>query len=633
MTIQYLMMDTETIPSSQAHREGSSRVWLWGMMNLMGQMEYGLTMENFVKTINKKGGFFRAYFHNAKYDFSYIMTYLLEQKFENISAEMSQYKMENPEDTEAKSGLPLGKMPNRSFSSVIKDGEIYSITVRFGEYVWVDFRNSLHLYPGSIEELGKGVNVQKLVGDLDYQMERPIGYHPTKKELMYLYNDLDVMRHLFTKEFGVVDGFSKSGKTKFKTLERTPGFTRVSEEYTKMMKWVGEKYPGYAKKYYKKTTAKVYLQMSKYYYGGMVYVKPEVRGKEITIDNGFGHSIDFNSSYGATMAQDPMVKGEPTIEKNPNHEPEGLNQPKDLMKLMWLGTMENMKFKLKKNHIASLPKKLTSEYDIITEKDLKVGPRLSLTGIDWFHFFENYDLYSGEWTELVTFEVDKNAPYSEYMKKMYDNKIDAKKKYGSGSAEYMLAKLPVVGAYGKTAQNPMSTTEVLDLNKKGIASPKEMADGGYKEEGQNYFYIAIFTTALARNRLLTMSSLIGYDHCLYFDTDSIHTDLDVEEINKKLKDSEFHLSEYELGQPKIESTFDEFKYLREKAYVEKNNTTNDVVVKVSGLGKEAREQIINLEDLSYDREYPVLTLNQFKGGYLLEEGTKTLSKKMSIFSK
>ena len=633
MTIQYLMMDTETIPSAQAHREGSSRVWLWGMMNLTGQMEYGLTMANFVKTLQKKGGFFRGYFHNAKYDFSYIMTYLLEENFENITAEISAYKMENPDDDEVKSGLPLGKMPINSFSTVIKDGEIYSITVRFGEYVWVDFRNSLHLYPGSIEELGKGVHVKKLVGDLDYHMERPIGYTPTKKELMYLYNDLDVMRHLFTKEFGVIEGASKSGKTKFKTLEKTPGFTRVSEEYTKMMKWVEEKYPGYTKKKYPKTPAKEYLQMSKYYYGGIVYVKPDIRGKEIKIKNGFGHSIDFNSSYAATMAQDPMVKGKPTIEKNPDHEPEGLTGAKDLMKLMWLGTMKNMKFKLKKNHIASLPKKLTSEYDIITEKDLKIGPTLALPGIDWYHFFQNYDLISGTWTELVTFDVDRKAPYSEYMEKMYNNKIKAKKKYGSGSAEYMLAKLPVVGAYGKTAQNPMSTTEVLDLNKKGIASPKAMADGDYKKEGQNYFYIAIFTTSLARNRLLTMSGLIGYDHSLYFDTDSNHTDLDVDQINEKLKDSEFHLSEYELGQPKIESTSNEVKYLREKAYIEKNNITNDVVVKVSGLGKEARAQIINLEDLSYDREYPVLTLNQFKGGYLLEEGTKTLSKKMSIFSK
>ena len=118
----------------------------------------------------------------------------------------------------------------------------------------------------------------------------------------------------------------------------------------------------------------------------------------------------------------------------------------------------------------------------------------------------------------------------------------------------------------------------------------------------------------------------GFDAYVYSDTDSIHAILTDEDV-EKLKDI-IHIDDYKLGYWKPESKFIKGKYLRQKCYIEQDES-GTINATIAGLPKKLAP-IINFDNFRIgfttadipneiiDQYGRKLTYKQCDGGVILQ---------------
>lgn len=124
-----------------------------------------------------------AYFHNLKFDGSFILDLLMR----------TSYKQAFQKDTESPefsgSWLKEKDMPSNTFKYSISDrGQWYSITVKTSKNI-IEFRDSLKLLPMSVERIGKAFSQYRKL-DMEYAGFRYAGCPVTEEEKEYFKNDL-----------------------------------------------------------------------------------------------------------------------------------------------------------------------------------------------------------------------------------------------------------------------------------------------------------------------------------------------------------------------------------------------------------------------------------------------------------
>lgn len=170
------------------------RVWAYGICEIgnPNHFVYGNSINEFMEMCEN---YYRnpvMYFHNAKFDFQFIISWLLNNGFECI---------ENKKDRH-----------DKSFTTLITDtGQFYSLEVYFkvDSYVSINrktgipkkvthvrkvkFLDSLKILNFSVEKIAKDFDlpVQKL--ELDYCAKREKGHVLTKDEVDYLRCDVEIM--------------------------------------------------------------------------------------------------------------------------------------------------------------------------------------------------------------------------------------------------------------------------------------------------------------------------------------------------------------------------------------------------------------------------------------------------------
>lgn len=160
--------------------ENDCRVWAYAICEIGNPKNfiYGNNIEDFIKWCAGKENY-TVYFHNLKFDGSFIFSYLLNNGFRCIK---------NKKERE-----------DKTFTTLISDmGQFYSIEIYFKtsnkkHINKVTIYDSLKILNFSVEKIAKDflLPIRKL--EIDYKEKRPEGHILTKEEVDYIRNDVEIM--------------------------------------------------------------------------------------------------------------------------------------------------------------------------------------------------------------------------------------------------------------------------------------------------------------------------------------------------------------------------------------------------------------------------------------------------------
>lgn len=507
-----------------------------------------------------------VYFHNLKFDGTFILNYLINSNYWRQDSEPTYTsKGEYAGEQFLKSGA--FKMRNGYYRYSIADkGQWYTITLKSHNHT-IEIRDSLKLLPFSVEQLGKGFDLQHRKLDMEYTGYRFPGCKITPEERQYIANDALVVKEALNFMF-------KQGHAGL-----TIGACCM-EEYKKY----------YTKEEYPVKFPNLYLYniregltfgefVRKSYKGGWCYVVPEKAGKEF---KKHGTTCDVNSLYPSMMHSDSGNRypiGMPTYWQG-DIPAEALSDDKyyfvhvrtrfyikeDMLPTImiknniwypgreWLRTSDAIDMRLPKAE--RLKEENRTRFVIEKGQVVPAIPDLYLTMTDWELLKEHYYLEDTEIIDGVYFDTEIGL-FDEYINKYAEIKQKSK------GPMRQLAKLFLNNLYGKFATSIDSSYKVAFLNDDG-ALRTYIVHGYDKTPG----YIPIGSAITSYARAFTIRAAQANYHgseapgFIYADTDSIHCDLEADEIQGAPK----HPTAFNHW--KYETSWDYAKFVRAKTYVE-----------------------------------------------------------------
>lgn len=539
---------------------------------------------------NEHQGKMTLFFHNLDYDASYMEDFFLRNE------------------------IPFKEL--REFDTKT----LYKMEVNYHGHELL-FYDSLKLYPGSsIEKLGEMVGVRKLVGDYDYEKVRHGKNDFTFLERQYFRHDIIILRKVLEKHF----------KDHHKLR-----LTRSSYAYAALKREVRSNDAKLLKedrvfhRIFKPSIERAhYDYLHNAYFGGFTYANPEFTNQEL----GQGFVFDVNSLYPSVMVTDfPLLDSEVKLTHDKFKELDWLDQH-----TFFVATIRLNKLKMKKNTFPCLPKKMNfRSNEVVYSLDDVDYPYVTLTNLDFYWLFENYDL---------EYEFVKGYYYPEFAVRPFESFIlkNNKGKEEAGRAgnkfQRLMFKLSNNSSYGKFGQKPDFQSSQPVLNDNGIVTFIPI-DEDQKDDSFNNVLIADFVTAKARNVLYHAIRAVNESNdfdFVYCDTDSIHilnyTDFGVDDYKEIAKILPINIDPQKLGYWKLENDFNRAKFLRSKAYYEES-TTDGQVVKLAGVSPDGKQEIrdkINkygLKAFKIPMTVPSTRKRRMKGGYNIESYQKEIKPK------
>lgn len=148
--MKWYVADFETTSYKTYLKTNDTRVWLYSIANENEKIvSNGKSIEEFIEVIRNKCKNSIIYFHNLKFDGSFILNYLLNNGY--------QYKEK------------IGKKDTHCYTTLIDNtGAYYSIEIRFTCNVKVTIYDSLKLIPLKVSEIAKAFNLPIQKGCIDY---------------------------------------------------------------------------------------------------------------------------------------------------------------------------------------------------------------------------------------------------------------------------------------------------------------------------------------------------------------------------------------------------------------------------------------------------------------------------------
>ena len=520
--------------------ETDCRVWAaaWVNIDSVNLPKYGNTLrienslEKFLDYFKGLEGVHDCYFHNLKFDGSFIIDYLLRNgyTYDDFLTE-----------------------PN-TFSTMITEQKVfYSIKVRFKDRPQINkngkpkmrkgnpvvkkcvinFKDSLKKIPLKVSQIAKSYGIKEQKTEIDYKMFRPIGYELTDKEKEYITNDVIIVAKalddMINKQGQTALTISSDALSDFKhRLANVPRGTTKDKERAEecFRQWFPE------------LTLEADTFIRRAYKGGYTYANPKFAGQVV----GRGLVYDVNSLYPSCMRDCYLPYDVPIYFK-------GVPEPtKDYPLFI---THFKCTFKIKPKHLPTIQLKNNSRFietEYLTEVD--TVEELFLTNVDLKLFEEHYDIFDLEFIDGFYFKA-RVGFFEDYIE--YWGNI---KKTTKDKGKRQLAKLMLNSLYGKFASTTSGMMKEPFLNEE-----EEVKYTQVEKETRPPVYTALacFTTAWARNKMIR-SAQACFDRFLYCDTDSLHVlGLDVPDID---------IHESELGFWKCEGIFSQAKYLRPKTYLE-----------------------------------------------------------------
>jgi len=568
----FVVCDFETSTELWYQKDGFARVWLWGAYSQEGDFQWGTDIASFMAMILKhKNPNPIYYFHNLKFDGSYIVNWLLANGYKY-----------DPDLSE-----------QNTFSTCISDmGMWYYIEVnaymkKKTKYI-VKIQDSLKKIPLPVRDIPKAFGLGgEAKEELDYDNYHPIGYQPTPEELSYLYHDCSIV-------------------AKALLILRDEGFTKLTQSSDSFYFWKCSLQSDQARRKgippehtYRSLFPEQPIEVDDYirnaYRGGWTYVNPLFAGRIITKPV---QVWDINSMYPAKMRDKYLPSGKPqffTGKPTPN-------------KYQCYIARIMISFDIKPDHLPTIQLKNTflfspTEY-ITSSKGLKI--EMTVTNIDLRLIFAQYDVHSIEYLD---------GYYFRKVKGVFTYHIDSNmriKETSTGGKRY-LAKCRMNTVYGKTATSPRKMQKIPYLTDgvlKFSLSPEVI------EESQ-YTALGAFITAWARHDIIT-DAQNNYSHFIYCDTDSLHMLANEDGTNPILPIHQSHIGFYKLEHTVVKSLF-----LRSKTYIEQYEN-GDTEIKCAGASSEVKENM-DFDNFEVGATYEgKLMPKQVKGGCILVKTTFTI---------
>lgn len=530
------------------------RVWGYGIMEIGNEDNYEIdnSIDKFMDWCSKNH--VDLYFHNLKFDGSFIVSWLLNNGFEHNDSGHA-----------------------KTFDTVISNmGQWYKITISYGfkgkKKLQTTIYDSLKKLPFSVDRIGKAFNLATLKIDVDeefYTRYRPVGHVITDEEYQYILHDIKVI----------------AGALKIQFEQGLTNMTAGSDSLHGYKASISTKLYN---KYFPTFSLELDKNLRLAYKGGFTWLNKKYANKDI--DGGI--VFDVNSLYPAMMYSKELPYGEPIPYKGEYIE--------DSTFPLYIQHIR-CEFALKDDKIPTIQIKRDLRFNGNEYLETSKGHIVDLyvTNVDLELIKEHYDLYDVEYVQGWKFRSKKG---------LFKNFIDrwTLVKTTSTGAIRELAKLMLNSLYGKFATNPDVTKRIPYLKEDGSLG-FELGDEEFKDP--EYTPMGAFITAYARHETISTAQLC-YDRIIYCDTDSVH--LVGTEIPEILKD---RIDDKKMGYWDFETTFQKGRYLRQKTYG--HIIDGKFKVTCSGMSDTVKEKVTWDNFHVGFKSYGSLRGKQVKGGVVL----------------
>lgn len=440
----------------------TAHVWSWESCVVGDPDNFcrGIDIESFIEYCSLEDRV--IYFHNLKFDSSYILSYLLTHGYSWSNKRV---------------------LNKHEFSTLISNmGQFYSVTVCFGDTT-TTFYDSLKLIRLSVEQVAKayGLTFRKL--EIDYDKPRPEGYIPTDKEWEYQHADVAIMSQALHILF-------------------TEGLTKITQGSNALWDYkeiIGKKN---FKRWFPVLPPEIDAFCRKSYKGGATQVHKIFANQEI----GCGITLDVNSMYPWAMYEMFLPFGEP-IYYTGEYRQDKL-YPLYIQKLA-------CSFELKEGYIPTIQLKHSGLFrgtDFLESSDGNIV-ELTLTSVDLKLFLDHYNVYNVSWISGYKFMQSKNM-FTEYIDKWYAIKAQATKDGNKGLRQ--IAKDMMNSLSGKFGLRPEVQEKIPYYDDK-----LKFKLGEVEQRDSIYVPVVSFITSYGRDKALR-SAQKNYDRFIYMDTDSLH---------------------------------------------------------------------------------------------------------------
>ena len=499
-----------------------------------------------------------CYYHNLKFDGHFWLDYLqnvlhYEQAYDPLPGDSLKWQR-------------VREMKANTFRYTISDlGQWYMIEIKVGQHKSIEIRDSLKLLPFSVKEIGKAFKTQHQKLEMEYEGYRYAGCEITEEEREYIANDVLVVKE-------ALEIMYRQGHNKL-----TIGSCCLEE--FKSTFWNLKDYEDHFPNLYEieidpeifgSSTAGEYIHRS--YRGGWCYLVKEKAGKLLTN----GTTADVNSLYPSMMSSESnnwYPIGKPVFWSGDFIPPEA--EAGNRYYFVRIRT----RFRLKDGYLPCIQIKRSAWYrsnEWLKTSDIwdpyrkeyvsflpwmdgtieEMRPTLTLTMTDYRLIRDHYDLYDFEILDGCWFTASQG---------MFDDYIEKYKKIKQESKGAMrtLAKLFLNNLYGKMASSTNSSFKVCFTKEDGTIGFRTIEEHGKKP---GYIAIGSAITSYARNFTIraAQKNFHGIDKpgFIYADTDSIHCDLDPDQIEG------IRVHEKNFCCWKLESCWDQAVFVRQKTYME-----------------------------------------------------------------
>lgn len=571
-------------------RQNKTEVWAYGIAQLYDNKDsviIGNNINDFMEFFLSMKKSVVLYFHNLKFDGSFIVDWLLhhEYKFHKINKDKKE------------------RLAHKEFECVISDmGQWYTITIVRGRS-HLTIKDSLKLLPASLRKIGEDLHTKHQKLEMEYKGLRKPYCNITLQEKEYIKNDVLVLKEALELMFQAGNDKLTIGACCLSQYKKSISKKRFESLFPDLRNFpLNYEECGYSN---------VWEYVHKSYAGGWCYVNKKYQRMLV----GMGSVYDANSHYPSQMSSDSgnyypvkeptYVKGAPTQKLLDDKKSFLFIRVRCRFKLKngaypWLHIRRHHMYKGNENLESSDIKMRDGSYSRFYYENDKVWDtrhEFIFTEIDYKLLHETYDLYDYETLDYIIFEAQIGL-FDDYILPYY------KEKETSEGFRRFLCKLYLNNLYGKFSMSDDSSYKEPYLREDNV-----VGFINHEEHKKQVGYIAIGSaiTSYARNYTIRLA-IANYNRFLYSDTDSVHL-LGVEKP-VMLKEHPTKLCCW-----KQESVFDMAYYVRQKTYVEHIIVSNGKQVspyndiKASGMSKHAKEKF---EELGY-------TIDQLDIGLMLPE--------------
>lgn len=554
-------------------------------------IQIGYDIDSFIQTLANIKDNCTVYFHNLKFDGSFIRWWLNDNDYKFIDL-YNVLKANHPHDVEFKlefnqyikdkNEFNLLKQPGTYEYLITNTGEWHYIIIHFAKYN-VTFRDSLKLFNCTLDELLKGHSTFEKIGikktGLDVFKLRAPKYEVTDEEIVRCKND--------TIGLAYVLGIHKLDRKSEGYLPNTTiGGCAINRYIDSLGTYRNKKKVKSIFKYrdiFPELNDIIDNFVRESYRGGWSYANPLQANKLLRNVEVY----DMNSMYPSIMSQEKMPYGYPKFPRKYPRTDFSIDQIyRDT------GLLEEESFFIIQFEAAFIVKPnglpfITDHKQIISSAIYFDHDKLTLPEPLYSAFIENYNFVVTSPEINVLIFPARQGLFKDYIKHLYDKK----QKYSKENNKVLkdVYKLLMNSLYGKFGQKRSRRHKIEDNGKMiNTETPQR------SEFVKDYSPLATAITGYSKLRLTRLARFFK-DRFVYTDTDSIHVlkgDLGpLEEVYDKDNTGQ-------LGLWKLEHSFKCAKYLHSKCYIGFEN--NKLITTIAGLKKQSNPLLNNGAPLTFD---------------------------------